>query len=270
MLYCLSKPFSEALHVLEGTKFKNVEIVDEGLHSLNEERVDAIRKIAYDRDLEISVHSPFINVDIASISYQRRRASLRRLKKSILLSGKLESPLWVLHSGLRNDSSRLFSDVNWKMNLRSIRELIEFAKIHGVRVTVENGVSNLHFILSSVEDFNRFYDDLGEYELGLTLDVGHANIDGEIFKFLKEYAGKIVHAHLHDNHGVSDEHLGIGDGNINWVRVIQAFKEIGYKGALIVESERDVSRSLSRLMRLVKEANDPDQRATFQVEHRGS
>ncbi|RJS85412.1 sugar phosphate isomerase/epimerase [Candidatus Bathyarchaeota archaeon] len=255
MLYCLSHSFSKALSILEEARFKNVEIVDEGLHSLNEERVDAIRKIAYDRDLEISIHSPFINVDIASISYQKRRASLRRLKKSILLSGKLDSPLWVLHSGLRNNSSYLFSDVNWEMNLRSIRELAEFSKMHGVRVTVENGISNLHFLLSKVEDFNRFYDNLGDYEIGLTLDVGHANIEGEIFRFLKEYAGKIVHTHLHDNHGISDEHLGIGDGNINWRRVIQTFKEINYKGSLIVESVRDVDGSLSRLVRLIRETS---------------
>lgn len=252
MLYCLSRPFSVMLKILREVEVKNVEILDEGPHSLNEERIREIRNVAYERDLEISVHSPFINIDIASVSNRIRQTSLKRLKKSILLSGELNSPLWIFHPGLKNEVSRLYSDVNWEMNLKSVRELLGFAKQHGVRITIENGLATLPFLLSNVEDFDRFYEALGEDELGLTLDVGHAHINGQIFKFINRYAGKIVHTHLHDNHGTSDEHLGVGKGNINWTRVIQVLEEINYKGALVIESEKDVEYSLKKIRSLIQ------------------
>ena len=252
MLYCISRPFSEMLRILGEIDVKYVEIIDEGPHSLNEERIREIRRIAYERDLEISVHSPFVNIDIASVSYQIRQTSLKRLKKSILLSGELNSPIWVFHPGLKNEASQLYSDVNWEMNLKSVRELLAFAKQHDVRITIENGLVTLPFLLNTVEDFDRFYEALGEDELGLTLDVGHAHVNGQIFEFINRYAGKIVHTHLHDNHGTCDEHLGVGKGNINWSRVIQAFNEINYRGALIIESEKDVEYSLKKVRSLIQ------------------
>jgi len=251
MLYCITRPFSAMLQILREIDVKNVEIIDEGPHSLNEERIREIRKIVYDRDLEISIHSPFIDIDIASVSNRIRQASLKRLKKSILLSGKLDSPIWVFHPGIKNEVSRLYSDVNWEMNLKSVRELLAFAKQLDVRITIENGLATFPFLLSSVEEFDRFYRELGEEELGLTLDVGHANVNGQIFKFIDRYAEKIVHAHLHDNHGTSDEHLGIGKGNIDWAKVIQALDRKNYRGALIIESEKDVEDSLEKIRGLM-------------------
>jgi len=251
MLYCINRPFSEMLKILEEIDVKNVEIIDEGPHSLNEERIREIRRISYERDLEISVHSPFIDVNIASTSSWIRQTSLKRLKKSILLSGELDSPLWVFHPGLKNHDSYFYSDLNWEMNLKSVRELLAFAKKRDVRITIENGLATFSFLLSSVEDFDRFYNDLGEEELGLTLDIGHANINGQIFKFIDRYAEKIVHTHLHDNHGTSDEHLGVGKGNIDWAKVIQALDKKNYKGALIIESEKDIEYSLEKIRSLI-------------------
>jgi len=256
MLYRLSRPFSGMLQVLKEIDVKNVEIIDEGPHSLNEERVREIRKISRERDLEISVHSPFINIDIASLSDQKRQASLKRLKRSILLSGELDSPIWVFHSGLKNHVCRFYSDLNWEINLRSIRELLSFAEKRDVRITIENGLSMFSFLLSSVEDFDRFYNDLGEEELDLTLDVGHANINGQIFKFIDRYAEKIVHTHLHDNHGTSDEHLGVGKGVIDWAEVIQALDKKNYNGALIIESEKDIEYSLEKIRSLTRPLRD--------------
>jgi len=252
MLYCINRPFSEMLQILREIDVKNVEIIDEGPHSLDEERIREIRKISRERDLEISVHSPFIDIDIASLSDQIRQTSLKRLKKSISLSGELDSPIWVFHSGLENRLSRFYSDLSWEMNLKSVRELLAFAKQRNVQITIENGLATSSFLLSSVEDFDRFYNDLREEELGLTLDVGHANINGQIFRFIDRYAEKIVHIHLHDNHGDSDEHLGVGRGNIDWAEVIQALYEKNYRGALIIESEKDIEYSLEKIRSLTR------------------
>jgi len=68
--------------------------------------------------------------------------------------------------------------------------------------------------VKNVEDFKRFYSEVNE-DIGLVLDVGHANINGQIESFLTTFADKIVDMHVHDNYGKGDQHLGIGYGNIN-------------------------------------------------------
>ena len=68
---------------------------------------------------------------------------------------------------------------------------------------------------------------------GLALDMGHANTNGLVSEFLSDLS-KVVHVHLHDNKGRSDEHLELGKGNINWKEVIPKFK--GYDGRFVTEA----------------------------------
>jgi sugar phosphate isomerase/epimerase len=41
--------------------------------------------------------------------------------------------------------------------------------------------------------------------------------------------------HLHDNFGEFDNHLPLGDGNINFPRIFRALKKINYTGRIILE-----------------------------------
>jgi sugar phosphate isomerase/epimerase len=141
---------------------------------------------------------------------------------------------------------------DWELNLESIRELLSVAQEFGVKITIENGLYPLPFLLRTADDFIRFYEDLGETDLGLTLDIGHANVNSQINEFFEKVPEKIVHAHLHDNHGRTDEHLGLGDGIIDWLKIVRAFKKISFKGTLVVESEKNVEESIQKLKTLVQ------------------
>ncbi|MCW4019852.1 MAG: sugar phosphate isomerase/epimerase [Candidatus Bathyarchaeota archaeon] len=251
MLFCSGKPFPHLLKQLETVDVVNIELLDEGLHALNRRRVRAIRKLAEEKGLQLSVHAPFADINIASTTAVVRRAVLNRLKKSIMLSRQLGSSLWVFHPGLRSGMSHLFPELSWQLNLQSVRELLVAAEQCGIEITIENGLATLPFLLTTAEDFVRFYEDLGETEMGLTLDVGHANINDQIYGFLKIFPSRIVNVHLHDNHGGFDEHLGIGDGNIDWSKLVKTFKKIDYKGTLIVEAEKNAEESLETLRTLV-------------------
>jgi sugar phosphate isomerase/epimerase len=66
--------------------------------------------------------------------------------------------------------------------------------------------------------------------------------------FLKEKA-KFTHVHVHDNHGVKDEHLEVGTGTVDWDRALSALRD--YKGIAVVEA-----RSLEeggRSLKFIKE-----------------
>ncbi len=252
MLFCLGRTFSYVLKRLENVEVENIELVDEGMHALNTRRVHALSKIIRDRGFQVTVHAPFVDINPASPATTLRRAAMKRLKRSIHVSSQIGVGLWVFHPGLQTGISHFHPELDWDIQLKSVRELLDTSEQNGVKIAIENTPDPFPFLLKSVKDFVRFYQDLGEESLALTFDVGHANINSQIYEFLEKLPHKIVHAHLHDNNGGFDEHLGIGDGNIDWPKVIRAFRNVDYKGTLIIESEKNVEVSLQKLKALVQ------------------
>jgi sugar phosphate isomerase/epimerase len=242
------------LKELETVDAENVEIVDDGRHALDETRVESLKKIIKKRGFTTSVHAPFIDVNIALHSKPARTAVLTRLKWSLQFTSELGSNYWVFHPGLQTGNSHFAQGLEWELNLESVRELLSASREVGVNATIENGLHPLPFLCKTADDFTRFYKDLGETDLGITLDLGHANVNGQIDEFFEKLPERIVHAHLHDNHGRNDEHLGLGDGNIDWQKIVRAFKKISYKGTLVVESAKNVEESVQKLKTLLNDA----------------
>ena len=46
---------------------------------------------------------------------------------------------------------------------------------------------------------------------------------------------RLLHTHLHDNHGTHDEHLPPGEGRIDWRALLDLLEEAGYTGARLIE-----------------------------------
>jgi len=250
-LFCLGKPFSKLLKNLHRFDVSCIEVVDDGGHSLNARRVDALRRAISPLDVELTIHSPFADINIASLNPAIRRISLRRLEKSILAAERLSCRLWVFHPGLGTGLGYFYPGAEWERNLESIRHLCRFGEEHGVRVAVENCPEPFPFLMRRVEDFTRFYNELGNnYDVGVVLDVGHAHISGQIHEFLERFQHRIVHIHVSDNDGRFDAHMGIGQGTINWREVADAIKKINYRGAVVLESVTQVKESLKTLREL--------------------
>ena len=58
-------------------------------------------------------------------------------------------------------------------------------------------------------------------ELGICFDIGHANTTNTVQEFLS-LKDRFDNVHIHDNMGVSDEHLPIGKGTVDFPAVINA------------------------------------------------
>lgn len=249
MLFCLSEPFTSLLKRLENINVHYVELMDEGLHTLNGTRVKKLREIAEACNIEFMVHSPFADINIATPNPVLQKTIWKRLETSMMHASQLQSRLWVFHPGLKTAVTPFYPGSDWKLNMDSVKQLQEMAEKHGVEIAIENVPEPFPFILKSVKDFTRFLDELDD-ALYLVLDVGHANINQQIQAFITTFSDKIAHVHASDNKGDYDAHLGIGDGTVNWTEVAEALKSIGYQGAVIVESVRNVRQSLRRLRKI--------------------
>ncbi len=249
MLFCLGEPFSSLIEHLHGVDVRHVEVLDEGLHALNSRRVNALRKVARSCGLELTVHGPVADINIASPSPVFRRTILRRLEKSISYARQLDCRLWVFHPGLKTGISHFYPGLDWQLNLDSIHTLLRIARKHGVKVAIENVPEPHPFLMRSVQDFSRFYSELDE-DIGLVLDIGHANLNNQIQEFLTQFSEKIVHMHVSDNNGIQDRHLGIGYGTVNWARTAESVNRIRYGDVIMLESIEHVEESLQTLRKL--------------------
>jgi sugar phosphate isomerase/epimerase len=249
MLYCLGEPFPKMLKQLQNAPTPYIEVVDDGYHTLSKQRVATLNQIAKKCSLQFTVHSPFADINIASPSKPMRKAAIKRLTQSIQYAADLNAKLWVLHPGAKSGISMFYPGQDWKQNVESIQTLTETAKKNGVTIAVENLPEKYGFLMKSASDFQRFYTDSG-LETGIVLDFGHANLEGQIEGFLTKLPSKIVHIHVSDNHGETDQHLGLGYGKIDYKKIAAELKQTGFAGTIVIESVDHVQETLQKLKEL--------------------
>jgi len=255
LLFALSKPLREALPALhraldEGVEL--VELVDEGLHRLNKRRVSLLKRELSSLGLGVSVHGPFVDVNIGSPYEPARRMALRRHFKSMEMASELGATAWVFHPGLFTGVSHFYPGIEWRQTLRSVRELHERASMLGIDIFMENGHDPVPFILKRAAEFSRFLSELEpDVELKIAFDVGHAFICGQVEALMRALGDRIGYVHAHDNDGSSDAHMAIGSGGVNWREVMGGLKALGYDGPVVVESVEGVWESLRFLRALL-------------------
>lgn len=118
-------------------------------------------------------------------------------------------------------------------NLRSLTELLEASRRHGVDIMVEN----LPGDFNNSEQLAELLDPLPD--LGLHLDLGHTNLlvqENTAEEILAAYGSRLRHVHLHDNRGGNhDLHLPLGAGTVDLEMCVRALKRAGYDGTITLE-----------------------------------
>jgi sugar phosphate isomerase/epimerase len=176
-----------------------------------------------------------------------RNVCFPRFCKTIDVVSQLEIRLLVLH--LWMDRRFVKPEVR-KEKKQVLRDLFDYALARKVLICVEN--------------LSEDADDLGEVlaavpGLGITLDVGHAQLLTEIntsFAIIERHFESIRHVHLHDNNGgtgvADDLHLPIGDGSVDFAGILSALLRKGYQGTMTLEVEKEfLASSLARVKTMV-------------------
>jgi sugar phosphate isomerase/epimerase len=238
------------METIQKSNVKYWELVDENQIKINKQRGKILDELRTSFNLEYVVHSPFADLNIAALNPHIRKISLKIIEKSFYYSTLVGAKLCVFHPGFHGALSNLNPGRDHRLNLEAIMELSEFAEEYGIQIAVENMPGKMFALLSKVEDFELFFGTLGS-EVGLALDVGHANTVKQLDQFLLKFGDRIVHVHAHDNDGDFDSHRGIGKGSVNWVRAIQMLKEKNFDKYIMIESLEDPYLGLKYLNELI-------------------
>jgi sugar phosphate isomerase/epimerase len=230
-LALVNNPFDWA-YDLEDMGFTGWEVVSEGQQQLNDRTLSEVRDIIDTTNLTLTLHLPFSDLNLASLNHPIWKETIRQMTKCIERASDFIE-LAVVHPGHLSPLGMQLPDMAWQQNIEGLRLICDFAGNLGIGIGVENMV-NLQFIFGkNPGEIIGMIESLERENAGLTLDIGHANTNGMVSEFLIDLS-KVIHVHLHDNWGKSDEHLELGKGNINWKEVFSKLK--GYKGRFVTEA----------------------------------
>ena len=195
-------------------------------------------------NLQYTIHAPFMDVNIASLSSKSRANSIEQIKDSINLANEIDAGVVVVHPGLVPFLLKDQPEKIYEIADKSIEELGKYSDDLGITTTIENMPA---FESMIYQDMNRLNEVLVEYDMGMTLDIGHAHHSK--IPENEMYFDSIKHIHIHDNMGDDDTHLPLGEGNIQFNDIINTFNDKNYDGIYMIEvNDKDsIKKSLEYL-----------------------
>lgn len=104
------------------------------------------------------------------------------------------------------------------IGLKRIKQILQVCEKYDINLCIEN----THFDW----EIPFIFDNIFHKNLKICLDFGHQNYQCPNLDIIKKYAKKIQVVHLHDNNGQEDQHLTVGEGNINWLKIAQSLKNV--------------------------------------------
>jgi len=220
--------------------FGSWEIMLEGRHLQND--YTEVKELADSYGLELFIHAPFSDLNIASPNERIRKETLSQIFKAIEIADFLESKIVTLHTGRPSPIGMFLREDAWETNLKSIGEILEFGSDFDLKLCLENMPNFPGAFCCKIDELRRVLDI--NPGLGLTLDIAHAHTYGDEIEYLKELKDRMLHVHLHDNDGVSDSHSAVGEGNIDFDRVMYHLKD--FKGYGIIETRTEDAAILSK------------------------
>ena len=155
-----------------------------------------------------SLHGFFMDVNPACSDPAIRELSRERCRKSCETAVAVGARNIVFHSSCFPFLRGIYLNV-WVARCAEFYE--ELASEYDVNIFIENSpdidASAIKALMNRVTD----------KRIGVCLDIGHANYSNiSISEWFEELGEWIGYLHISDNMGVYDDHVPLGEGNIDW------------------------------------------------------
>lgn len=189
---------------------------------ISTELIAEVKEIREESGIEICIHAPFFEMNIAAFCPSIRAESIRLVQKAADLGEKFGSRVMVVHNGCYSLPLRPGKDrkndrlmkLQWDANIEALKEINDYALSKGLTVCLENLGFDPYSIDCSLEDMTEIRECVSE-SLCFTYDMGHARLMDGVQKGISLLGENIRHIHVTDNFGENDDHLPLGDGNFD-------------------------------------------------------
>jgi L-ribulose-5-phosphate 3-epimerase len=205
-----------------------------------ETRIKALRDLAGQLGVRPIYHGNF-KIPLGSDVREMREAAVAYVSKEVDLSARLGAPL-ILHGGGIVEPRKIKEVRHIALDglVENLNRLTEYAKDQGVEIWLEN--------LCDYTKFHPFYYVYTKFEefdyvlsrapaVSFILDVSHAHVNnGDPVGVFDAFHKRIVAMAWSDNMGVFDSHMPLGNGNVDYPRLIKSIIERNWAGVLSFET----------------------------------
>ena len=161
------------------------------------------------------MHESSAPLSICDPERVRRLEAVDEIKRALDVAEYLPFPYLVQHMGSSRDAA---DGHRFEAAFSSLEHLHIFAKARGVTLALENTPGEL----ATPAHLRQFIIDTRLTDLRLCFDIGHAHIGDGVLASLEPMREFMVTSHIHDNHGLKDEHLLPYEGTIEWKSALPA------------------------------------------------
>jgi sugar phosphate isomerase/epimerase len=191
------------------------------LYTYTEKDFRKIARAFKEAGLQCTIHAPFLDLVPGSLDRQIRRASGEKLKKAFSLIEIFEPVSIVCHLGYEEPKHGFKKDKWFTNALETWEGILETAVKHKTPMMLENTFE------TNPEMHLRILEALDSEYARFCLDVGHVmafarNTWQDWLPAMKPYLGQL---HLHDNYGMSDDHLALGKGLFDFAGLFDFLKQ---------------------------------------------
>jgi len=168
----------------------------------------------------------------ASADRTARERAVAEAVAALEVAHRIPTGFIVVHLGVPASQQPQAGDNSRDAARHSLEQIYEAASPLGVGVAAEVIPNDLSAPTSLVHMLEE------EVELpgaGICLDLGHAQMMGDLLDAIETVAEHLVTTHVHDNRGRTDEHLPPFAGTIDWAAVMMELQKVGYDGTLMLE-----------------------------------
>jgi len=233
-------PLQEAIRRLHELGYQGVEIWGGRPHAYRHDLDDELDEIAalldrYEMTVPNFIPAQFRYPSIlCSLNQVVRRDSVGYIQDAIDNARRLGSPYVSICPGMTLVGEDL--DEGWAQFRQSLVELLDYTEGTDLVLLIEPAHAAESTLILTVADGLRMIEEIGSERLGILLDTGHANVNGEdLAEAVASLKDVPFHVHIDDNHGDSDAHMIPGEGSIDFAPFVKALKAVDYPGFVSAE-----------------------------------
>jgi Sugar phosphate isomerases/epimerases len=179
-----------------------------------------------------SLHGPFGDLAFGSVEPLIREVTLKRIISAYEQAEKYGFTDIIIHHGYVPNTSPPDKWLKrscefWKANMECFQKQ--------VRICIENMLDWDCGLLMEL------IDAIDHDQVKICLDLGHANCFSkeDVLVWIKKLNHRIGYVHMHNNHGVYDEHNALMNGNIRYEKVFEYLQCYASDAILAIETFSD-------------------------------
>ena len=235
-------------HILDLGLAPELAFKGQELDDLPKEHLDALTLRLAAAGRRPTVHAPFFDLSPGAMEPLVRQVTLKRLTQALHAAGRLGAHLMVVHPGYDRWRYPKLAATWITQAADTFTPLLALAEQFDCRLALENIYEDTPATLTAL------VDRLDSPWFGHCFDIGHWRLFGSTTQseWLAAIAPRLLHLHLHDNRGQTDDHLPVGEGIIDYAPLMKRLAGMAAPPSITLEAHNpeELRRSLANLANL--------------------